>query len=63
MLSLRRHVRACLAAMVLIAPATLAAQQRVQLPARDKILPEKPAVVYTIGKEDGQDWEILSLVL
>src|SRR5688572_1248692 len=54
------QVRTCVAAIALIAPVTLAAQQRVQLPARDKILSEKPAVVYSIGKEEGADWEILS---
>ncbi|MEX2284255.1 MAG: 6-bladed beta-propeller [Gemmatimonadota bacterium] len=54
------HIRTCVAAIALIAPMTLVAQQKVQLPARDKILSEKPAVVYSIGKEDGADWEMLS---
>src|SRR5688572_5963031 len=54
------HIATRLAALALIAPVTLVAQQRVQLPARDKILSEKPAIVHSIGKEDGADWEILS---
>jgi hypothetical protein len=47
----------------LLAPASALAQQIIQLPGRDKILSDKPAVVYTVGKEDGEDWEILSGVV
>jgi hypothetical protein len=48
------------ALIALIVPAALAAQQKVQLPARDRILPEMPALEYSVGKEEGADWEILS---
>jgi hypothetical protein len=44
----------------LFAPLSLVAQQKVELPARDRILPDSPSVVYTVGKADGADWELLS---
>ena len=49
--------------IALLAPAALTAQQKVKLPARDRMLTEKPAVVYTIGREEGEEWEMLSGVL
>ncbi len=36
------------------------AQQKVLVPPKDKLLTEKPATVYSIGAEDGEDWELLS---
>jgi hypothetical protein len=51
---------ACIALIGFVVPLPLAAQAKVQLPARDKVLAEKPAVVFTVGKEDGQAWEVLS---
>jgi hypothetical protein len=39
-----------------------AAQQVTRLPAQDKILPGKPAMQFSIGAEDGEDWELLSRV-
>jgi hypothetical protein len=39
-----------------------AAQQVTRLPAQDKVLPGKPVVQFSIGAEDGEDWELLSRV-
>lgn len=38
------------------------AQQVIKLPAQDKALSGKPAVQFSIGAEDGEDWELLSRV-
>lgn len=38
------------------------AQQVTKLPAQDKLLTGKPAVQFSIGAEDGADWELLSRV-
>src|SRR5262245_16538265 len=43
-----------------LVPALLIAQQTAQLPARDKILAEKIPALFTVGREEGADWEILS---
>jgi DNA-binding beta-propeller fold protein YncE len=39
-----------------------AAQQVTKLPAQDKLLPGKPTTQFSIGAEDGEDWELLSRV-
>ena len=39
-----------------------AAQQVTRLPAQDKVLQGKAAVQFSIGAEDGEDWELLSRV-
>jgi hypothetical protein len=49
-----------LALLMVLGQSTLDAQARIQLPARDKLLTEKPSVVFSVGKEDGEPWEILS---
>ncbi|MEX2282741.1 MAG: 6-bladed beta-propeller [Gemmatimonadota bacterium] len=41
-------------------PVAVGAQQRILIPARDKPLADKPATVFSVGAEDGQDWELLS---
>jgi hypothetical protein len=46
--------------VLLATPAT--AQQVTKLPAQDRVLPGKPAVQFSIGAEDGEDWELLSRV-
>jgi hypothetical protein len=46
--------------LALVVPAALIAQQTVQLPARDKTLSVKIPVLFTVGREEGADWEILS---
>ena len=51
---------ASFALLMVLGGSTLEAQARIQLPASDKPLAEKPSAVYTIGKEDGEHWEILS---
>ncbi len=47
-------------AALAIVPLGVAAQQKVDIPGRDKLLPEKPAQIYSIGAEDGEEWELLS---
>jgi hypothetical protein len=47
-----------LLALAAVAPAT--AQQAVRLPARDVALQERPAAVFTVGTEEGRDWEMFS---
>ncbi|MBR9990278.1 MAG: 6-bladed beta-propeller [Gemmatimonadetes bacterium] len=37
-----------------------AAQQTVQLPARDNLLRERPAEVFSVGTVEGRDWEMFS---
>ena len=49
-----------LLSLLIAAPAS--AQQLVKLPAQDKALTGKPAVQFSIGAEDGEDWELLSRV-
>lgn len=49
---------AILALAVLAAPA--AAQQAVPLPAKDRMLTDRPATVFTIGAEEGESWEMFS---
>ena len=51
-----------LALLIVLGHSTLNAQATIQLPARDKLLTEKPSVVFSVGKEDGEHWEILSNV-
>ncbi len=46
--------------LLLATPA--AAQQVTRLPAQDKSLSGKPAIQFSIGAEDGEDWELLSRV-
>ena len=46
----------------LLAVTPAAAQQVTKLPAQDKILPGKPTTQFSIGAEDGEDWELLSRV-
>ncbi len=43
-----------------LATNALSAQQRVALPAQDKVLNEKPVQQFGIGAEDGESWELLS---
>src|SRR5262245_26593658 len=57
------NLRACAGVIALVAPVCLLAQQTIQLPARDIPLTSKPSVIYSIGKEDGEDWEVLSGVI
>ena len=53
-------LRTLLALLLLAAP--LAAQQRVTLPQRDRDLAGTPATVLTVGREEGESWELLSNV-
>src|SRR5688572_2631909 len=53
-----RHALPMLLALAAAAPA--AAQQTVRLPARDVALQERPATVFTVGTEEGRDWEMFS---
>jgi hypothetical protein len=55
----RTVASAFLAALILI-PLPASAQQKIQIPARDNILPEKPAQIFSVGAEDGEEWELLS---
>jgi hypothetical protein len=48
------------ALLLLTVPLGAAAQQRVMLPAQDKILTDKATVQFSIGQEDGESWELLS---
>jgi hypothetical protein len=51
------------AAFAVLAGATsLTAQQNVTLPARTNELTEKPTPVFSVGREEGQSWEMLSSV-
>jgi hypothetical protein len=43
-------------------PAAVSAQQVTRIPAQDKPLAGKPTVQFSIGSEDGEDWELLSRV-
>jgi hypothetical protein len=52
--------RAGISLAAFVMPAALIAQQTVPLPERDKVLPEKVPAVYSVGREDGEDWEIFS---
>src|SRR5688500_18644888 len=49
-----------LISLLLASPA--AAQQVTRLPAQDKPLAGKPVTQFSIGAEDGEDWELLSRV-
>ena len=46
--------------LALVAAAPVSAQQTVRLPARDVALQERPATVFTVGTEEGRDWEMFS---
>ena len=48
------------ALLLLTVPLGVSAQQRIMLPAQDKVLADKPAVQFSIGQEDGESWELLS---
>ena len=48
------------AGLLAITAAPIAAQQAVNLPARDKALTEKPATLFTYGKEEGANHELLA---
>ena len=60
MATLRMHACGCAALTLLFAPVSLAGQQTIRLPARDRILAEKPEVLYAVGAEQGEDWQLLS---
>ncbi|MGH7471013.1 MAG: 6-bladed beta-propeller [Longimicrobiales bacterium] len=57
--NIQNGARLLLATLILV-PMNAGAQQKIQIPARDKILPEKPAQIYAVGAEDGEEWELLS---
>jgi hypothetical protein len=57
---MRGRFASTFALCLMLAPDGGAGQQTIQLPARDRVLPEKPEVLYTLGAESGQDWELLS---
>ena len=49
------------AGSLLTAPvASGSAQQTVQLPARDRILTERLSPLFSVGREEGDDWELLA---
>jgi 6-bladed beta-propeller len=48
--------------LVLAAPAIAAAQQRVELPARDRLLTDQPARVWAVGTDEGESWEMFANV-
>lgn len=48
--------------LLLAANAPLAAQQTVKLPAQDRPLAGTPATLLTVGREEGESWELLSNV-
>jgi hypothetical protein len=50
----RTWVSPCTTLAVILCAAPLAAQQQVQLPARDNPLTERPAMVFNIGAEEGE---------
>jgi hypothetical protein len=49
-----------LGGLLMAAALPLTAQPRVQIPARDNVLAETPATVFTIGKASGETWEELA---
>jgi hypothetical protein len=53
-----RRMMWAVAVTAVAAPA--AAQQTVQLPAKDNVLKERPADVFTVGTVEGRDWEMFS---
>ena len=55
-----RTRRALPVLLALAAAAPVTAQQTVRLPARDVALQERPATVFTVGTEEGRDWEMFS---
>ena len=55
---IRRVVLSTAVAAVVSAPVD--AQQIVRLPARDKPLTEQPVLAFSIGREEGEDWELLA---
>ena len=52
--------RAALHLLALALPATLIAQHTVQLPGQDKVLTDKMPALFSVGREDGEEWEIFS---
>lgn len=56
----RNPRRAAWLLLALAAAAPVAAQQTVRLPARDVTLQDRPASVFTVGTEEGRDWEMFS---
>ena len=49
---------AVFAVLALSPPAS--AQRTIELPRADRILPGQPAPVFTVGTDEGEDWELLS---
>jgi hypothetical protein len=47
---------------LLLVPAILEAQTAVRLPEQDNVLSGTTAVLFSIGKDEGQDWELLGRV-
>src|SRR5262245_32371920 len=45
-----------------LSPGPVSAQQRVTVPAQDRILTEKATTQFASGAEDGENWELLSSV-
>jgi hypothetical protein len=54
------HARIATVLLFLAAPAF--AQNTVRLPAEDNVLSAAPAAMFSIGKDEGQDWELLARV-
>src|SRR5688572_12430270 len=48
--------------LLMLATAPAVAQQVTTIPAQDKALTGKPVTHFSIGSEDGEDWELLSRV-
>jgi hypothetical protein len=56
--SITRSIMWTVVAAAVAAP--VAAQQTVQLPAKDRVLKERPADVFAVGAVEGEDWEMFS---
>jgi hypothetical protein len=56
----RACVSPCTTLALIMLAAPVAAQQQVPLPARDNPLHERPATVFNVGAEEGENWEMFS---
>jgi hypothetical protein len=59
-LMLFRSVQAAVFAAVTIGATPALAQQVVELPARDRMLPDRATPVFSVGREEGESWEMFS---
>lgn len=59
-----QHLRRApwIVAILLSGPVAASAQQRVELPARDRVLSDAPTALWAVGTDEGESWEMFASI-